>query len=443
MTYIVLEQTVFSKMSIRSKLIILFISLLALLLAFQGFLYLQYDDKVSERLGEAAFEVSKDTASVFIYNQDFLYETETFSVDENGEIIEQQLLIPENKNIQIRLADNIKDQAIRLISQDSEFQIPIPRTEVHDTIGELKKRNLWITFLLFAVAITLVSLITYSITKPLLALNRAAKKISQGELGTQVDLDEKKYGQDVSDTIKQFNAMSTKLVHYQQQQFNQQELEHFKELSSISRGLAHNLRNPLNILQLSLEQLQAKHQELSQDKLATVAVDQVQRIEDWLKSFTLLMEQGLKKETVSLKELFNSAAGHFDTASLEINCSEKLELLCVETEMAMILQILLQNAFESYEQTDSVNQTVVLNAELKGSQLLISVVDQGKGISDKVKGTLFKPYTTDKTYGSGMGLYIARRLIKHRYDGDLWLDANKPTGAIAYIKLPYQGQASE
>lgn len=430
-------------MSIRSKLIILFISLLALLLAFQGFLYLQYDDKVSKRLGQAAFEVSKDTASIFIYNQDFLYDTETISMDEGGRIIRQQVIIPEDRNIQIRLADNVHDEVIRLVNNDSEFQIPIPRTEVHDTIGELKKRNLWITFLLFAVAITLVSLITYSITKPLLALNQAAKKISQGELGTQVTLNSKKYGQDVSATIEQFNAMSQKLVEYQKQQLDKQELEHFKELSNISRGLAHNLRNPLNTLQLSIEQLKAKHQDLSDDKLTNIAVNQVQRIEDWLKGFTLLMEQGIEKEMVSLDSIIKHATGHFESAEIVLDYDSKLYLNCVETELLMILQILLQNAFESYENNNllengSDKNSVKLQAEVINDNLNISIIDKGKGLSEKVKATLFEPYNTDKTYGSGMGLYIARRLIRHRYHGDISLTNNTPKGTIASITIPLE-----
>ncbi len=430
-------------MSIRSKLIILFISLLALLLAFQGFLYLQYDDKVSERLGQAAFEVSKDTASVFIYNQDFLYDTETLSLDKQGRIIRQQIRLPENKNIQIRLADNINDEVIHLINQDNEFQIPIPRTEVHDTISELKKRNLWITFLLFAVAITLVSLITYSITKPLLALNQAAKKVSQGELGTQVNIDAKKYGQDVAATIEQFNSMSKKLVTYQKQQSDKQELEHFKELSNISRGLAHNLRNPLNTLQLSLEQLQSKHQILNDEQLATVAVNQVQRIEDWLKGFTLLMEQGIEKETTLFDSVVHHALGHFDNNNIDTHYPKSIKLECVETELSMILQIIIQNALDAYKLESSADKIVKLTAGLKDNLLEISIADYGKGISEKIKHSMFTPYNTDKTYGSGMGLYIARRLIRHRYQGDIQLIDNTPTGTVVVIKIPTQGTVDE
>ncbi len=431
-----MEFTGLKKMSIRNRLIILFISLLALLLAVQGILYYQYDNKFSERLGEAAFEISKDTASIFIYNQDVLYETESFVLDEQGKIIQRQLIRPDNKNIQIHLGDNIHDEVIKLISKDSEFQIPIPRTEIHDTVSELKKRNLWITFALFAIAITLVSFITYSITKPLMALNKAAIKVSQGEFGTQVEINAKKYGRDISETVKQFNKMSQDLVALSEQKAQQQELEHFRELSDISRGLAHNLRNPLNTLQLSLEQQSSDASQKS--KFTDIAIEQVQRIENWLKSFTLLMEQGIDKKAVQLEQIIQLALSQIETTQVKLGNIVDMQLLCVETEIAMLLQILLQNAIDA---SDEVPGNILLTSKCQENQLLISIEDNGKGISPQIKEQLFKPYVTDKIYGTGMGLYIARRLIRHRYNGDLELLDKFPQGTIATIIFPLENGA--
>ncbi len=422
-------------MSIRTKLLTLFISLLAILLALQGFLYYQYNDKLSERLGEAAFEVSKDTAGVLIRNQNILFKSQVYSVDSNARITRELIQIPSNTNIQITLADDTKDQAIKLRNKNTEYKIPIPRLEVQDTIAELRQQNLWITFLLFAFAIVIVGFLTYSITKPLLALNQAAKQISAGELGTQVEIPQYKYGQDVADTVEQFNKMSKDLVEYQKQQMNKQELEHFKELGSISRGLAHNLRNPLNTLQLSLEQLETKHPELTSSHLSSTAKEQVNRIEQWLKSFTLIMEQGIEKQSIPIQHIINSAISIYSKDEIKVLHEEDFNIYCVETELVMILQILIQNALEAYDDVVSHNKLVTLETKKHDDKISIQVSDQGKGISDSIKSSIFKPYNTDKTYGSGMGLFIARRLIKHRYGGDIQLEDNKPHGTIITLQI--------
>ncbi|MRX26755.1 HAMP domain-containing sensor histidine kinase [Kangiella sp. HZ709] len=422
-------------MSIRTKLLTLFISLLAILLALQGFLYYQYNDKLSERLGEAAFKVSKDTAGVLIRNQNLLFKSQVYSIDSDGQITREFIQIPSHTNIQITLADDTKDQAIKLRNKNTEYKIPIPRLEVQDTIADLRQQNLWITFLLFAFAIVIVGFLTYSITKPLLALNQAAKKISAGELGTQVKISKFKYGQDVADTIEQFNKMSKDLVEYQKQQLNNQELEHFKELGSISRGLAHNLRNPLNTLQLSLEQLEINHPELTSSHLSSTAKDQVNRIEQWLKSFTLIMEQGIEKQYVSIRHIVNNAVSIYSKEQLKVVYEEDFNVYCVETELVMILQILIQNALESYDDMAKPNIRLSLETKKHDGMISILVTDTGKGISDSIRRSMFKPYNTDKTYGSGMGLFIARRLIKHRYGGDILLEDNKPHGTKIALQI--------
>ncbi len=423
-------------MSIRNKLIILFISLLGLLLALQGFLYVQYNEKVSERLGEAAFEISKDTASIFIHNQDFLFEQETYFINDKGQVFKQGASLPENTQIQIRLKDEVNDQTIQLINEfNKEFQIPIPRIEVNNTISELKTRNLWITLIIFIIGIAIVSAITFSITKPLLALNQASRKISEGNFGAQVELDSNKYGQDVADTIEQFNAMSKQIVNYQKQQFDQQELEHMKELSSISRGLAHNLRNPLNTLQLSIEQLEEKHSSLKDDKLSNIAKNQVQRIEDWLQSFTLLMEQGVNKAPVKLMPLVSDLAKQNKIQKIHCAIDRDFEFPCVEAELSMIIQILIQNAKESY-QDNSNTDDIEISCEQINNNIEVKIIDAGQGISEDILNSLFKPYTTTKTYGSGMGLYISRRLIRYRYHGDIELFSNPLKGTTAKITLP-------
>ncbi|WP_251359774.1 HAMP domain-containing sensor histidine kinase [Kangiella sp. TOML190] len=437
-------------MNIRTKLISLFVALLAILLVIQAFLYYQYTDKVSENLGQAAFQVSKQTASVFIYNQDAFYESKKLTLEPESSQPGQIIFKPIHKDIQIRLGDNLRDEEIKVISPDKEFTIDIPRTKVQATINELKSRNLWLTFVLFSLAIVVIIVLTYSITKPLMALNQAAKAVGRGKFGTQVKFNDKNYGDDIKATIEQFNKMSSDLVSLSQQQDQKRELEHFKELSDISRGLAHNLRNPLNTLQLSLDQLdnREKHgdDQSQRNQLTEVAKVQVQRIEHWLKSFTLLMEQGIDKSFQKVKHLLEQALEQIDYRNFTLNGDESIQIACVETEMVMILHILLQNAVDSSLQMtqkqpeESSSLPIDVSYLHNKSHILISIADQGLGLDTKLKQRLFKPYTTNKTYGTGMGLYIAQRLMRHRYQANIELTTNEPQGCIATIKIPYNAE---
>lgn len=429
-----MEIATVNTMSIRAKLISLFILLLALLLTMQGILYYQYTNKVSEHIGEAAFEVSKETASLFIYNQDSFYTNDGYTIDESGKSSQKIIVKPIHKNIEIRLGDELNDEVIRVISDSNEFQIPIPRTQINNSINQLQSLNFWLTFGLFAVAILLIAYLTYNITKPLLALNKTAEKIGQGELGAQIEIDNKKYGSDVNSMINQFNKMSSDLVRLNQQKEQSKELEHFRELSDISRGLAHNLRNPLNTLQLSLEQLQDDNESIQQSQKTSIALNQVSRIEKWLRDFTLLMEQGINKENCSLKKIILGVLDNYPSTKFNFDTKEDVSLHCVETELSMIVQIIVQNAIDATK--DLQHAEVTIDYSQTKEWITLKISDFGQGINEDIKSNLFKPYVTNKTYGSGMGLFIAQRLLQHRYNAEIQFSDNIPAGTVASISLP-------
>jgi len=86
---------------------------------------------------------------------------------------------------------------------------------------------------------------------------------------------------------------------------------------------------------------------------------------------------------------------------------------------------------------------VTINAYLQEKQLQITVLDQGSGLADKIKNNLFQPHITTKTEGSGMGLYIAQRLVKLFYQGNISLNNQKHNGCVAKVTFSEQGAGNE
>ena len=82
-------------------------------------------------------------------------------------------------------------------------------------------------------------------------------------------------------------------------------------------------------------------------------------------------------------------------------------------------------------------QTVTINSEVRGSQLLISVQDQGKGIADEHLAKIFEPFFTTKTVGegTGLGLSLAYNIIKE-HGGSISVSSKSMAGCRFDIFLP-------
>ena len=69
------------------------------------------------------------------------------------------------------------------------------------------------------------------------------------------------------------------------------------------------------------------------------------------------------------------------------------------------------------------------------NSVLITVADNGPGISAGIAGVLFDPYQTSKESGMGMGLSISRSIVE-AHNGKLWVDKNRSRGAMFCMSLP-------
>jgi len=104
----------------------------------------------------------------------------------------------------------------------------------------------------------------------------------------------------------------------------------------------------------------------------------------------------------------------------------------VRTDRNMLKQILLnliKNALEAGASKITVHLTAI------EQRFIIEVVDNGKGIDEKIKPSIFKPYISSKTKGMGLGLHITRRLVQ-ALKGEIQLVSHAPGNTVFRITLP-------
>jgi signal transduction histidine kinase len=207
--------------------------------------------------------------------------------------------------------------------------------------------------------------------------------------------------------------------------------------------MAHALRNPLHAVGLSVDELAAR---LPDDPeaaaMAVAARRQIAGVDGTIRSFLALAAGGGAEEEVDVRSLAEEVAlAALQEARGRVRISvapgsARPRLPGVAPELKAALHALVVNAVEASPDGGVV---VVAVAGREGGGAAVTVDDEGPGLQEEVRGRLFTPHVTTKPSGSGMGLFLAHRIVTTRYGGSLALERRVPRGTRAVLAIGPRG----
>jgi len=337
------------------------------------------------------------------------------------------------------LLDEQRDvHVLSMVGPELTHYIPIPQG-FRDRLERFSQRLLLGSLGLLGVGLLLAALVAHRVSVPLRRLSGAASRVGQGELGTQVAV---AAGGEVGQAITAFNRMSRQLAELDAKARALSARQHLGEIGEIARGLAHTLRNPLNALGLSVEELATKAASGGQE-LADAARRQIRRIDHSIRSFLALASQGSgAMSEVAVAELVQDVALEAlqdarGRVRLDLDVAPELRpLAAVEPELRAVLQALVVNAVEASPE----GGTVGIRVRPEAQRLRVEIVDQGPGLAPEIRERLFTPHLSTKADGSGMGLFLAHRIATTRYGGTLEIVDEAGGGTRAVLELGPRSQ---
>jgi len=205
-------------------------------------------------------------------------------------------------------------------------------------------------------------------------------------------------------------------------------------IGAVSAHLIHGLKNPLSGLQSLVTNLDPGDGEMRE------AIATARRMQTMIAQVVGVLQE--EKETtqyeVTVAELIDLAATRARPLARErgveftAHCSVHGVLSNRAASLAtLILVNLLQNAIEA----TPARKRVTLAVEREEDEFLFSVQDEGAGLSDTQKRTLFTPGCSSKADGSGIGLAISKQLSNH-LGATLDLASNSPAGCVFALRIP-------
>ncbi|MBX9657666.1 MAG: HAMP domain-containing protein [Nitrospiraceae bacterium] len=213
----------------------------------------------------------------------------------------------------------------------------------------------------------------------------------------------------------------------------------------VARRVAHEIKNPLTPIQLSAQRLRKKFFEKSPDfdkifdeatNVIVTEVGSLKHMVDEFSKFARLPAPQMARQ--SLNEVIQEVLTLYRAAHKDIEfcvtLDEDLPVLNFDREqLKRVCVNLFDNAIQAMNHTGRV--WVSTKYDTKRKRAIVSVADEGVGITPEDQEKLFVPYFTRKKTGTGLGLAIVRRIITD-HDGQIQASNNQPKGAVFTFDLP-------
>ena len=319
---------------------------------------------------------------------------------------------------------------------------------------ENSKTGIKITFaLIYIIVVTLLLFLSIAVAirfasrffNPIANLIGASQNISLGNLHTKVPIIEA--DAEIDKLNKNFNLMIDRLKTQQEKLLISERHEAWE---SVARKLAHEIKNPLTPIQLSIDRLREKylseipnHKEEFDNYLKTInkQIKDIEHLVNEFSDFARMPKPILK--TINLKEIVNRAVQLYllsnNKISFNLFCKKETILIRADEEQLNRVFInLIKNSIESIidkvkKDADFVGK-IDIEIKEKNNYIYFTIDDNGEGFLDQDLNKIVKPYFTTKAKGTGLGLSIVNKIIND-HDGKIYFKTKK-NGAKVEVILP-------
>ncbi|RMD98643.1 MAG: HAMP domain-containing protein [Calditrichaeota bacterium] len=307
-------------------------------------------------------------------------------------------------------------------------------------VREDLQRGFILAFFVVYVPIAIISLavgylFSKKISAPIRELARGTEQIAAGNWNYRVKLTSQ---DEIGRLGRSFNVMIEKIKQQQDQVVALEKMAVWREMARI---MAHEIKNPLTPIQLTVQQLKDKYpgDDPAYAKLLNectgIIIDEIKNLQKLVREFSDFAR--MPKPQISecnLNELIREITKLYAKAPIRLDLADDLPVLHLDAEqIKRVVMNLIENGLQSVQEKGS--GELLIRSTFEKPYAAIYVKDSGTGIARELQAKIFEPYFSTKKSGMGLGLAIVKRIVEE-HGGTIGLVSEEGKGAEFKLTFP-------
>lgn len=310
--------------------------------------------------------------------------------------------------------------------------------------GSRAARPLVYTLGILSISTVITIFLVWQFTRPISNLSNAARQVAEGDLSVRIEGG--KRTDEIGQLALRFNEMTAELEKARELEAQLQQAEKSAVVGRLGSAIAHEIRNPLNYINLTLDHLRAKfapedeNKKANFEKLTSQLKTEVRRINQQITDF-LSYSRPTKAnlQPVNLRNVIEDSLriveAQAEDQNIQINLAEAENTPPISGDAEFLRSVfnnLFINAVQSMESSGG-NLDVKISPE--NDFVKIEIADTGKGISEESLEKIFEPYFSTKETGTGLGLAIVQKIVDV-HNGTIAVESKLNEGTKFTVRLP-------
>jgi len=335
-----------------------------------------------------------------------------------------------------------EDPAGVLLAKD-EIRLPIELAHYRELSDKIRSRSLALFFGVFVVGTVLSTGLAARFTRPIRKLDAGIRRLSAGDLDVRVEVQGK---DEIGRLSRAFNEMAGKLRASRERGREVVRREKLSALGRLAAGVAHDVRNPLHSIGLTLQHLRetSRPDETERadefDRSVDIIRGEIRRLDQLVGNFlSFAKSERRERERVDLGDLLRETVRLVQKEAERRNVSLDLKIdgttppvsADAESLRSAILNLVL-NGFQAMPEGGRLR----LNLSREGESVVVEITDTGEGIPEEHREHVFDFAYTTREGGNGLGLAIVHHCVVEEHGGQVSLESKPGQGTRVRMAIP-------